>query len=836
MISPTVNPSRLVNTDKLKLEIADTLLLSEVAARLCDVELVPSGHQQKGLCPIHGEDTPSFHVSDGRGLFYCFGCKAGGDSIALVQQVHHVGFRDALVMLAGEAGIDITAYERPATPEEKQKDALQAWCESWLASLELDCSRVTADTASAFGTVKPVQRVSDGDLPPALKEKSYLLRGETLFPYRAANGRLVGWKVRHPEKKMFTTGTDWPLHEAVIWGLNVTRSHIANGKLILVEGEWGAEVLFEEGIQNIGAIGGSKFTDEQMTILEEMHIREVIFLLDGDEGGRTAAEAIAKRYWKHKINVRIAQAWQGADPEDMIRAMGVDAVRSTIDGARGALEWLLYQEWASQPRQSLTAKLDFVKWIQANYGDQLIGVQETLVLKEAAQWLELPDSDVLDFVRADKTLLQAPDSEKAVLGRCCRDQPYYLTLRKRMVAHDFYVLKHQRLWMVLEQMLADGLDFELATIRRRAEDQGVEPAYLDVLAETGDLNIGWHEDQVIDFSIRRQTRMDADHFREVIADLNVPANQLIGTLTHSVTSKALGRASGAFRGIQEQVDEAMDKLHERMRNPNAVVGIDLGSQFPKLTRSLQGLQRRRLVLVGATSGRGKSTLTLQFVTGLAVHQAIPTDFVSLEMDADEILFKQCSHLTGIDSLKITAGDLTPDEAKKVEQAMARIRRSPLRIYAPDGITPNEFLLYCREAVMERRTEVFVLDYAQMVGPDAETQRLSRYEQLGQFAYLAKQKVCRGLDTTVIACAQLKREAASKEEPTPEDMGDSYELVRAADVILLLNENDNQQSELWIGKNRQGPGGVLIPAVYDKPANTFHEREAGAAKLPDYAIL
>lgn len=834
MTSPTINAARLVNTDKLKQEIADALPVSQVAAQLCDVELIPSGHQQKGLCPIHGEDSPSFYVNDSKGVFHCFGCKRGGDSISLIREVHHIGFRDALVMLALEAGVDIAAYERPATPEEKQKDALRAWCESYLEARVPETSRVKTDTARNLGVVQPVL---PSGLPDAFKGKDYLFKGTVLFPYRTAAGRLVGWKVRTADKKMFMTPNDFPLmDEPVVWGLNIARVYIEDGRLTVVEGEYGAAVLHDHGVRDVAAIGGSKWTDEQMQLLEDMKIREVVFLLDGDTAGSTAAESIAKRFWRHKINVRIAQAWPGSDPEDMVRSIGVETVQIAIANARGALEWLLYQEWAKQPRETLTEKLDFVKWVQTEYGDQLIGVQETLVLKEVAQWLGLPDADVLDFARANKTILQAPDSEKAVLGRCCRDQPYYVAIRKRIVMHDFYVLKHQRLWHTLEQMLADGLDFDLTTIKRRAENEGVDPEYVSQVAGTGDLNIGWHEDQVIDFSTRRLARADADHFREVIADLNVPANQLIGTLTHNVTSKALGRGSGAFRAIQEQVDEAMDKLHERMRNPDAVVGLDLGSQFPKLNRNLQGLQRRRLVLVSATSGRGKSTLTLEFATGLAVHQSIPTDFISLEMDADEILFKQCSHLTGIDSMKITAGDLQPDEAQRVERAMARIRNSPLRIYAPDGITPNEFLLYAREAVMERRTEVFVLDYAQMVGPDPETARLGRYEQLGHFAYLCKQKVCRGLDTTVICCAQLKRDAAGKEEPTPEDMGDSYELVRAADVILLLNENDNQQSEIWIGKNRQGPGSVLIPTVYDKPANTMYEREAGAAKVPDYAVI
>jgi replicative DNA helicase len=831
--SSTRSPIRLVNLDGLKGRIAAELSVSDVAEKLCDVELVDAGHQRKGLCPLHQEDTPSFHVNDAKGAFHCFGCKAGGDSIALVQQVHHVDFLGALALLADAAGVDLAEYTRPATPEEKARDELADWCERWLATLKPETSRVNEATAQELGVLVP--RKPAGDPPPALRGKDYLFRGQVVFPYRAASGRLVGWKVREPDKKMFKTPNDFPLTEPVVWGLDVALPHVED-ELIVVEGEYDCAVMHDYGITNVAAMGGSKWTDEQMAILVDHKIRRVVFLLDGDEAGREAAEGISRRFWRHeKIQVRVVLSWAGADPEDMLRAMGADVVRQVVANARGGLEYLLFEEWAGRPRISLTDKLDFVAWVQAEYGEQLTGVQQTLVMKEVAVWLDLPETEVLDFARASQTLLQAPDSERVVLGRCVRDLNYYVALRKRVAANDFFVLKHQRVWRTLEGMLADGLEFDVATVRRRAADQGVDADYVDELAATGELNIGWHEDQVIDYSIRRQARADADHFRDVIGDLSVPANQLIGTLTHSVTSKALGRGSGAFVAINEQVDEAMDKLLARAKNPGKVVGVDLGSQFPTLNRSIQGWQRRRLVLVGATSGRGKSTLTLQICVGAAVHQAVPTDFISLEMDADEILFKVASHMTGIDSLRIAAGEVDKDEIRRVERALARVRRSPLRIYPPDGITPNEFLLYAREAVMERRTELFVLDYAQMVGPDPDTAKLSRYEQLGRFAYLAKQKICRGLDTTVIACAQLKREAASKEEPSPEDMGDSYELVRAADVILLINENDNQQHELWIGKNRQGPNGVLVPAHYDKPTNTFYEL-SGGSREPDYRLL
>jgi replicative DNA helicase len=97
------------------------------------------------------------------------------------------------------------------------------------------------------------------------------------------------------------------------------------------------------------------------------------------------------------------------------------------------------------------------------------------------------------------------------------------------------------------------------------------------------------------------------------------------------------------------------------------------------------------------------------------------------------------------------------------------------------------------------------------------------------------KVARAMDTTVICCAQLRRDAASKERPTREDMGDSYQLVRDADVILILKENEGSSTvDLWIDKNRQGPGSVLIPTVFERESQTFREAH-NASRVPDYRI-
>lgn len=827
-------PIRLLSTQKLKDAIADQLTLDQIGQRL-GLELEQSGHQWRGLCPLHDEDSPSFYIAPGKGrngLWHCFGCGAGGDEIELVREVLHLGFTDALVWLAGQTDIDLAAHTRPPTDDERARDRLTGWCEDWLRGRLPGDERVQDERVlDEFGV--GARRAPAGEVPAAMQGKEWWLQG-TIFPYRSASGQLLGWKARQPDKKMFGTPQDFPLFRPALFGLPVALAHRAPQKpLVIVEGEYDCLALHEAGIRHAVALGGSAFTPAHADQLVEARVRDVVFWMDGDEAGMKAATAAAKTYWaSEQLSVKIASAWPGADPEDVVRSVGVDLVRDTLARAEGALEWLLRQQLLAKPRDTLTAKLDFIEWVRREFGQQLRGLREEAVLRAAAGWIGLSDLEVMDFVKHERGDLFVDSSERAVIGAALRDSNYFLQARKQLAAGDFFMERHQRMWSAIEAVFRDGLEVERGVMLARATAAGVPATYIAELWDADGGNVEWHQAQVVDMASRRAARDSAQLFKERIADLQIPAAQSIGQLTQQVTERALG-VGNAFHEIADQVDETMETIQARMRG-TGVAGIDLGTQLPTLTAHLNGIQPRKFILVAAASGVGKSTLTLQACAAMAVGQAVPTDFISLEMDYEEIVFKLAAHLTGIDSMQIAKGALDKNEIRAVEGAMLRLRNSPLRIHTPDGISASEFVLYARESVMRRRTEVFVIDYAQMTSPDPEDVRLPRYQQIGNFGYAAKLKVARALDVAVIACAQLRRDAAGKEEPTSEDMGDSYDLVRAADAVLLLSQPVDQGMELWIGKNRMGRGHVLIPMDHDAPAQTFRERGGGALS-PDWRV-
>src|SRR6266498_4143527 len=96
--------SSIISDDKLQ-ELRDRVDLIAVVQRR--VPLKKSGHDWKGLCPFHGEKTPSFYVVPDKRMFHCFGCGATGDAIKFVMQLDGKSFREAAEQLAAEAGVDL---------------------------------------------------------------------------------------------------------------------------------------------------------------------------------------------------------------------------------------------------------------------------------------------------------------------------------------------------------------------------------------------------------------------------------------------------------------------------------------------------------------------------------------------------------------------------------------------------------------------------------------------------------------------------------------------------------------------------------------------------------
>lgn len=376
---------------KAKLPIAD--LIQQRTA------LQKSGHNYRGLCPFHGEKTPSFYVFPDTQSYYCFGCKEAGDIFTFVMKTQGLDFGDALKELAGRAGVQLEA--RQGTGEEdRRKERLrqlnQAAADYFYETLLRSPS---AEKARAYATGRGVNQsgLMMFHLGYALDSWDALLthlrglqysdeemlatglvieregggmydrfRGRLIFPIRDALGRIVGFGGRALDKDaqpkyMNTPQTALFDKSSILFGLDLAREGIRKAnEAVIVEGYMDALIAHQSGINNVVAGMGTAVGEKQIALLKRL-TANITLALDADAAGDMAAlrEAELLRQsmehiaipvynargllgyeYKLQATIKIATLPEGEDPDDVIRR-NPDEWRAIISKALPVVEHYL---------------------------------------------------------------------------------------------------------------------------------------------------------------------------------------------------------------------------------------------------------------------------------------------------------------------------------------------------------------------------------------------------------------------------------------------------------------------------------------------------------------
>jgi len=320
------------------------------------VTLKKSGQNYKGLCPLHGEKTPSFMVSPERQAFHCFGCGKGGSIFDFMMEYDHVDFREALYELADQAGVTLTRQDTSASPQDALREKLlevhhvaREYFQYLLLShsvgknaLEYLKTRGVKDkTIETFG-IGYSANSWDG-LRKYLHKKGYddqvleasgliitsnrggydRFRGRVMFPLNNHRKQTVGFSGRllNPDAKevKYINSPETTIYKKgqMVYALDVTKAAIQKAEqIVVVEGEFDVISSFQAGVGNIVAIKGTALTHEQVALLKRF-ANKIVFALDGDVAGDAAGLRgidIAERVG---FEIYVAQMPDGKDPDDL---------------------------------------------------------------------------------------------------------------------------------------------------------------------------------------------------------------------------------------------------------------------------------------------------------------------------------------------------------------------------------------------------------------------------------------------------------------------------------------------------------------------------------------
>jgi DNA primase catalytic core len=330
-----------------------------------------SGRNWVGLCPFHGEKTPSFAVHPERQFYHCFSCKAGGDVFRWVQEMEKVGFLEAVELLSRRAGIPVPerrggmgGARRPVL------DALEAAAtayENWLrdpkvgeiARKHLESRGVSDDVARAFrlGFAPPGWESLGSRLsqrfPPAVLEEAGLavprqggsgrydrFRSRLMVPLIAPGGAVVGFGARAlaagDEPKYLNSPEGAVYHKsAFLYGYEQARRALpagGGGEMVIVEGYFDVIAMHQAGVRHVVAASGTALTPDHARQLKRV-VSSVAITFDGDAAGRGAMLRALGTLAAAGLDVWVVELPNGEDPDTLVRAGGEPAWRSARERA-----------------------------------------------------------------------------------------------------------------------------------------------------------------------------------------------------------------------------------------------------------------------------------------------------------------------------------------------------------------------------------------------------------------------------------------------------------------------------------------------------------------------
>ena len=329
------------------------------------VQLTPKSGRYWGLCPFHGEKTASFSVNPQRQMYYCFGCHAGGSAINFVMEMEHLEFKDAVKLLAEQVHMElpemIGGHEDAASRTEKERiyEAnrqcarffhSQLWKKENAQVLSYLYDRGLDDqTIRTFGLGSTPPR-SDG-ATSAMRELGFtddelvragisvrrdgrvydMFRQRAIFPIIDAQGRVLGFGGRalgDVKPKYLNTGDTPVFNKRLgVFAANLLKKQRNLRRIILVEGYMDVIALTQAGLPGVCATLGTALTIEQARMLKR-YAPEIWVSYDGDAAGQHAILRALDIFDQEEIRSRVLDFPGGMDPDEYIRAYGVQAMET----------------------------------------------------------------------------------------------------------------------------------------------------------------------------------------------------------------------------------------------------------------------------------------------------------------------------------------------------------------------------------------------------------------------------------------------------------------------------------------------------------------------------
>ena len=413
------------------------------------------------------------------------------------------------------------------------------------------------------------------------------------------------------------------------------------------------------------------------------------------------------------------------------------------------------------------------------------------------------------------------ESEMSVLGSLMLDKMALMKVVDILQPESFYKDQHRFIFQCMLDLAERHEPVDVLSLSNRLRETNM----LDSIGGTSYLtslvnmvpsatNVG-HYAEIVQRKYLLRNLIEASHH---IGELGYKESEDIQVLLDEAERRVFGIAKGTLRQKFEPVSLALNEAWERIdklhNGEGEMRGVPTG--FTDLDNLLSGLQKSDFVVLAARPSLGKTTLALDIVRHVAIHQKIPVGFFSLEMSTDQLVDRLISSEAQVDLWKMRTGKLSSEsEFLKIRDTLEHLSKAPIFIDDEASNTILQMRAMARRLKTEHGLGLIVVDYLQLI--NSHRQNDNMVQQITEISRSLK-ALARELDVPVLALSQLSRAVEQRNIPIPKlsDLRESGSIEQDADVVMFIYREDRYKedveqkniAEIIIAKHRNGPIGKI----------------------------
>jgi replicative DNA helicase len=448
--------------------------------------------------------------------------------------------------------------------------------------------------------------------------------------------------------------------------------------------------------------------------------------------------------------------------------------------------------------------------------------------------------------------------ERSVLSSIIFDPSQFDEFEAVLIPEDFYLSAHQEIYRSMMALSHRDLPIDEEFLKKEltGKQKFDERVMVEILTANPISNTTAYVQEIKDKAIKRHLLTLTTEIKRVTLEEELSGADVVDLVEKKLYEITQSSQATDFKDADTVTDETMRYIEEmRARGDAILVGVDTG--YAELNKMTTGYGKGDLVIIAARPAMGKTSFALNMVQNL-IEKGKGVAFFSLEMPAEQLMLRLLSVQTSIQLQRLRVGDMTPEEYKRLNDAVDKMRHTKLFVDDHGSININQLRSKLRKLKSRHpEIEVAVIDYLQIMNGTGGKDRHLEVSEISR----GLKMLARELEIPIIALSQLNRSLESRADKRPmlSDIRESGSIEQDADIILFVYRNDvylykeekerekeaissgkefiskyvekeEEEAEIIIGKQRNGPTGH-VKLMFQKKFTRFIDKPTfGAAQI------